>query len=105
MRVEGLTRELVRVINTGTTAQREQLRELAIDLLREQESIIPELVEPEEPETAVRADGFNPFGLAILLVLMGGVLIILFPLVGFVMFVGAALMMVWGVIMALFSRR
>lgn len=99
-RVEGLTRDLARTINAGAMEQREQLREMAIDLLRDNVEII---------ETTVRApesgQGFNPFGIAIPLCLVGGVMLILFPPVGLLLFATAGLMMVWGVAAILFSRR
>lgn len=104
MRVEGLTRELIQVIDTGTKTQREDLRELAIDLLRN--DVVPvraEGTEADPPTEVVRA-GFNPFGIAILLLMMGGVLVILFPLVGLLMFLGAAVMIVWGFLASVFAR-
>ena len=98
--VEHLTREVVRAINAGATERREQLREMAVHLLRD---------EVEIAESAIRApEGhqvFNPFGISIPLVLAGGVMLIVFPPVGLLLFATAGVMMVWGVAAVLVSRR
>ena len=94
-RVEALARELADTINAGQVEGREQLREVAVGLLRDE----VQLSEPQSaPPSAPGASGaFNPFGIGIPLVLMGSVLVFLFPPVGLLMFAAAAVMIVWGV--------
>jgi hypothetical protein len=94
-RVEALARELADTINAGQVEGREQLREVAVGLLREE----VQLNDPPPASASTRpATGtFNPFGIGIPLVLMGSVLVFLFPPVGLLMFAAAALMIAWGV--------
>jgi hypothetical protein len=101
LRIEGLTRELASVINAGSVEQRERLRDMAVRLLRDEVEII------DERAASVPASGhsFNPFGIGIPLSLIGGVMLILFPPVGLMLFAAAALMMVWGLAAVLVARR
>lgn len=102
LRVEHLARQLAQMINAGAGEEREQLREMAVHVLRD-EVEFGESVAPSEAIPARQA--FNPFGIAIPLGLMGGVMIILFPPVGLLLFAAAGMMMVWGVATVAFSRR
>jgi hypothetical protein len=94
-RVEALARELADTINAGHVEGREQLREVALGLLREE----VRLSDPSPASTSMPAAAgtFNPFGIGIPLVLMGSVLVFLFPPVGLLMFAAAAVMIAWGV--------
>jgi hypothetical protein len=100
-RVEALARELANTINAGQVEGREQLRDVALSLLRDE-------VQLSEPLPASASPGvagpFNPFGIGIPLLLMGGVLVFLFPPVGLLMFAAAALMIAWGVGTTLLRR-
>ncbi len=100
LRVEELTQELAQAINAGAEERREQLREMAVHQLRDQVTVVESGALAAEP-----GQGFNPFGIAIPLVLVGGVLLILFPPVGLFLFATAGMMMLWGVAAILFSRR
>ena len=91
--MEALARELADTINAGRVEAREQLREVALGLLREE----VRLSEPAPASTPRPAGAFNPFGFGIPLVLMGSVLVFLFPPVGLLMFAAAAVMIAWGV--------
>jgi len=93
--VEALARELADTINAGQVEGRERLREVALGLLRDE----VRLTEPAVlPTPAVAPPGsFNPFGIGIPLILMGSVLVFLFPPVGLLMFAAAAVMIAWGV--------
>ncbi len=93
--MEALARELADTINAGQVEGRERLREVALGLLRDE----VQLSEPELAPAAgpVATGAFNPFGIGIPLVLMGSVLVFLFPPVGLLMFAAAAVMIVWGV--------
>jgi hypothetical protein len=102
-RVIALARELAETINAGAVDGRDVLREMAVSVVRDGVRID----EPTpSPGTTVSPTGtFNPFGVGILLILMGGVLVFLFPLVGLLMFAAAAVMIAWGVGATLLARN
>ena len=93
-RVEALARELADTINAGQVEGRERLREVALSLLRDEVRLSEPL--PAAAAATVANGTFNPFGIGIPLILMGSVLIFLFPPVGLLMFAAAAVMIVWG---------
>lgn len=101
LRIEELARELASLINAGSAEQRERLRDMAVRLLRDEVEIT------DERAANVPASGhsFNPFGIGIPLSLIGGVMLILFPPVGLMLFATAALMMVWGLATVFVARR
>ena len=101
LRVEGLARELAETINAGTMEYRELLRETAVHVLREE----VEIVRPTAPATAASSQSSNPFAFGIPLLLVGGVMIMLFPPVGLLLFAAAAVMMAWGLVAILLTRR
>jgi hypothetical protein len=98
-RVAKLTEEVAQLINTAAGEVRNDLRDLAIGLLREAVEDAPRVV-------AARSAGapFNPLGIAIPLLLVGGMLVFLFPPVGLAIFGLAAVIVVWGVGVSLLSR-
>ena len=101
-RVEALAREIADTINAGQVEGRERLREVALSLLCDE----VQLSEPvPAPASLPAATGtFNPFGIGIPLVLMGSVLVFLFPPVGLLMFATAAVLIAWGVGTTLLRR-
>ena len=101
VRVEGQARELVETINAGAMEYREQLRETAVLVLRDE----VEIARPTTPGTAASSQSFNPFAFGIPLLLVGGVMVILFPPVGLLLFAAAAVMMAWGLAAILLTRR
>lgn len=102
-RVEALARQLAETINAGTVDGRERLRELAVGLLRD-EVEVTEPLRSAAPQPEGRG-GFNPFAIGIPFILMGSLLVFLFPPVGLLMFAAAALMLGWGVATTLLRRR
>ena len=94
-RVVALAREIAETINGGTVEGRDVLREMAVNLVRDGVQI-NQPVDPASPPVSGTGT-FNPLGIGIPLVLMGGVLVFLFPLVGLLMFAAATVMIVWGV--------
>lgn len=103
-RIESLAHDLARAINRLDAGEREALRDAAVAILRDTApSTEPEFVEPP-PAAPVQAS-FNPFGIAIPLGLVGALLVFLFPPIGLLMFGVAAMMVAWGVIATLFTRR
>lgn len=102
VRVEDLARNLAQQINSYPTEQREQLREMAVHLMRDEVQIV---APRDEREPGAPAPAFNPLGLAIPLCLAGAVMLVLFPPVGMTLFVVALLMALWGVATVWLVRR
>jgi len=98
--VLALAREIADTINAGPIEGRDVLREMAVNSVRDQVQVL----EPPKSESEQGPASFNPIGIGIPLVLVGAVLIFLFPPVGVLMFGAAAVMVVWGVVVTLFSR-
>lgn len=99
--VEGLVRRLIEIVNRAGPEHRQDLREYAIDLLRDG----TEVVEPAPAAAArPRRASNNPLGLGLLLLLVGLPLSLLFAPMGIGLVAVAAVMCVWGVI-AIVIRR
>jgi hypothetical protein len=98
--VEGLARDLARTISAAPTGERERLRDMAVQLLRDE-------VEIEAPVDVTTTSGgtVNPFAIGIPLILVGGVMLVMFPPVGLLLFGAAVLTMVWGVATVFLVRR
>jgi len=100
-KVESLAREIAEAINAGQADEREVLREFAVNVVRDQVRV----VDTRALAAAAGGGSFSPAAVAIPFLMMGGVLIFLFPLMGLAMFGAAALMIGWGVVAALLARR
>ena len=98
--IAALARQLADEINAGGAEGRELLRDIAVGTLRDE--VVT--VEPVVQDT-VRAGSFNPFGIGIPLLLVGGLLVFIFPPVGLLLFGVAIVALAWGVLAALFTRR
>lgn len=98
--IEGLARDLARKISAAPAGERERLRDMAVHLLRDE-------VEIKAPVDVARTTGgtVNPFAIGIPLILVGGVMLVMFPPVGLLLFGAAVVMMVWGVATVFFARR
>jgi hypothetical protein len=102
VRVATLAHEIAETINAGQVEGRELLREIAVSLLRDE----VQTTEPSPPAPgSVPVGSFNAFGIGIPLILMGGVMVFLFPPVGLLMFAAAAVMIAWGVGTTLLARN
>ena len=99
--IESLARDLVRTINTAPAGQREQLRDMAVHLLRDE----VEFVVPSSAVDTAPSGASNPFAIGIPLLLVGFVMLILFPPVGLLLCAAAALMMLWGIASVVLARR
>jgi hypothetical protein len=102
--VEELTRQLAAVVNSAAAEGRQDLRDYAIGLLKEE----TELAEaPPTPPEATHATRFNPLAIALLLVLASLPLFlsIVFAPVGLALLGLAALMGIWGLLASVFARR
>jgi hypothetical protein len=102
-RVERFTGEIAGLINGARPELRKDLRDLAIGLLRER-------VDEAEAGAPLATVGvatapFSPLAVAIPLLLVGCMLLFLFPPVGLVILMFAGVMLVWGLIASLFFRR
>jgi hypothetical protein len=103
--VEDLSRRIAEVVNSAGPEVRGDLREYAIELLKE---------ETEQSDVAHQPVGssagpppFNPLAIALLLVLAALPLLlsIVFAPVGLAVLVMAAVMGLWGVVATMFRRR
>ncbi len=101
-RVEALAREIADTINAGQIDAREGLRDIATDVLRE--AVRTDDIGPANEAAAGGPSHFNPFGIGIPLILMGSVMVFLFPPVGLFLFAVAAVVLAWGVAATLFAR-
>jgi hypothetical protein len=100
--IEGLTRRIADVINSAGAESRQDLREYAIELLKEGTE---QGDAPVPSATAARAAaGTNPIGIALLLGLVSLPLILLFLPVGLTMLAVAVVMGAWGILSTVFRR-
>lgn len=81
-RIAELARELASAINRSEASGRSDMRDLAIDVLKESVRSSPEPPEPALDAPADPARALNPFALGIPLLLVGPLLGFLFPPVG-----------------------
>ena len=105
-RIESLSKELSGLINEAGAHGREELRDYAVSLIQgETETTLIE--EPhQEDASGEQEPGFNPLALSIPFVLIGFILLLLFPPVGLFMLFFAAVMAVGGwVYTMVFKRR
>ena len=100
-KVEDLTRQIAAVINNAGSEQRQDLREYALELLKEETDLGEQ---PASPASARRDAVFNPLGIALLLGVVGLPLLALFPPVGLAMVFVAVLLGIWGVLAVIFQR-
>jgi hypothetical protein len=103
-RVEQLTRELAEVVNTAGVESRQDLREYAIGLLKE-ETERDDAAAPTSAETHASTTNFSPLAFAILIGLVSLPLLLLFAPLGMGLFAVAVLMGIWGLIDTFVVRR
>lgn len=101
-KIERLTKELSSLINEAGTQRREELREYAVSLIQIETTLVEE---PAEREVSKQELVFNPLALSIPFVLIGILLLLLFPPVGAVMLLFAAVMAVGGGLYTLLFHR
>jgi hypothetical protein len=100
-RVEALTRELAEAINQSQADGRVEMRDYAIDLLRD--SVGTEVEAPDEVADArSKTVPLNPFALGIPVLLIGVVLTFIFTPVGIALLLVGIVLCVIGVAMAVF---
>jgi hypothetical protein len=99
--IEDLTQRLVEVVNKAGPEHRQDLREYAIDLLRDGTEVVD--APPPRPAGARRASN-NPLGLGLLLLMVGVPLSLLFAPLGIGLVVVAGMMCFWGLVMVVLRR-
>jgi hypothetical protein len=102
--IEELTRQIAAVVGKAGAESRQDLRDYAIGLLKEETEFAEA---PRAPAGITDASRFNPLAIALLLVLVALPLllsIVFFP-VGLAVLALAAIMGMWGVLVTVFSRR
>lgn len=108
VQVEQCARELARVINGGESEWRGPFRDAAIELLYDTVETEPPLCDAldgaEAAAVAVPTQTSNPIAIAIPLLMVGAVMVILFPPIGLLLFAAAGVMVVWGLASVLFRR-
>jgi hypothetical protein len=99
--VEELTQRIADVINGAGDENRQDLREYALGLLKEQTE---QSDAPSAPSSLTSAQPFSPLPFAILLFLVSLPLVLLFPPLGGGLLVAALLMGAWGLAAILLRR-
>jgi hypothetical protein len=92
----------VEAVNAAGPEHRQDLREYAIDLLREGTEVVDAPVARPAPGHGKGAQ--NPLGLGLLLMLVGLPLSFLFAPMGIGLVAVASLMCFWGIVMIVFRR-
>ena len=90
-------------VNAAGPEHRQDLREYAIDLLREGTEVVDAPVARPAPGRA-KGGGQNPLGLGLLLMLVGLPLSFLFAPMGIGLVGVASVMCLWGIVMIVFRR-
>ena len=100
--VEQLAREFGEVVENAPETEREELREYAVELLREES----ETARQKEMERAAegRKSPLGVFGFALLLIMSGGALLFVIPPVGIVLLFLAIPLAGWGVVQIVFAK-
>ena len=99
--IEDLTRRLVEVVNKAGPEHRQDLREYAIDLLRDGTEVVDAPVARPAARSARRD---NPLGLGLLLLFIGLPLSLLFAPLGIGLVAVALVMCLWGVVATIIGR-
>ena len=104
-KIERLTKELSGLINEAGAQGREELRDYTVSLIQA-ETETTGVEEPAQQEVNKQEVVFNPLALSIPLVLIGILLLLLFPPVGvFVLLFAVVMAVVGGLFTLLFHRK
>ena len=99
-RIEALAKQLADIINNASAEQRQDLREYAVGLLKEE----TEVIEAATPAGTQRRTDTNPLGMALLIGGMSIPMGLLFFPVGLTMFVIAMVLAVVGIVGSVLRR-
>ena len=95
--VERLAQDIGRLIRAVEPQRREDLKELAFTLIRE------EMIQGTEGEEATEGSpvgSFNPLGIGVLILVLGAGLSFIFGPVGLVLMLGGIIFVTWGLIIS-----
>jgi hypothetical protein len=98
--IERLAQELGRLIQGANPERREDLKELAFALIREELIHTGKVEEIEEGSTPAP---FNPLGTGVLIFFLGAGLSFVFGPVGLVLMLGGLIFIVWGALISWFK--
>ena len=99
--IDGLAQEIGRLIQGAEAERREDLKELAFALIREELIHKPE---PQESSPDGKPAPFNPMGTGILVFFLGGGLSFIFGPVGLLLMLGGITFVIWGALISWFKR-
>jgi hypothetical protein len=99
--IERLAQELGRLIQGASPERREDLKELAFALIREE---LIHTGEAEKIEGGSTPTPFNPLGTGVLIFFLGAGLSFVFGPVGLVLMLGGLIFIVWGALITWFRR-
>jgi hypothetical protein len=103
-KVEHLAQRIAEVVNAAGPEHRQDLREYAMELLREGTEVGDAPPANARNATTTNAAGSNPIGIALLLGMLAVPALLLFPPVGLTLLAIALVMGVWGVVWTLLRR-
>ncbi len=99
--IESLAQELGRLIQGSDPERREDLKELAFALIREE---LIHKAEPTGSATGSHPGPFNPLGTGVLLFFLGGGLSFVFGPVGLLLMLGGVTFVIWGLLISWFKK-
>lgn len=95
--IERLAQEIGRLIQGADPQRREDLKELAFTLIREE---VFQRVEGEETGGKKTPGPFNPLGTGVLIFVLGGGMSFVFGPVGLLLMLGGVVFVVWGALIS-----
>jgi len=99
--IERLAQEIGRLIQSADPRRREDLKDLAYTLIREE---IIQRGEGEQSGEGSPPGPFNPLGTGVLILILGAGLSFIFGPVGLVLMLGGLFFIVWGAVISLVKR-
>jgi len=98
--IEKLAQELGRLIKGAEPERREDLKELAFTLIREE---LIHKIEGEDKTGGSTLAPFNPLGTGVLIFFLGAGLSFIFGPVGLVLMLGGVIFVIWGALISWFK--
>ena len=95
--IERLAQEIGRLIKNADPQKREELKELAFTLIREE---VFERSADEKSEAGTAPGPFNPLGTGVLILILGAGLSFVFGPVGLTLMLGGLIFIVWGAVIS-----
>ena len=95
--IEQLAQEIGRLIKNADPQKREELKELAFTLIREEAF---ERSADEKSEAGATPGPFNPLGTGVLIFILGAGLSFVFGPVGLTLMLGGLIFIVWGAVIS-----